>query len=103
MAKIKLGTNPLKDSYGNEEELVVKASRPQRYEAIKSVYGDNIAKEIITEESFQPYNWDSVNINERVYEDPRYKEMQLNTKEGGYWRKYEKGRLGQSGFDSLMG
>lgn len=98
-----LGTNPLKDLHGNEEELVVKASRPQRYEAIKSVYGDDVAKDIITEESFQPYNWDSTNINERIYEDPRYKEMQLNTKEGAYWRNYEKSRLGQSGFDSFMG
>lgn len=103
MGKQILGTNPLKDSNGNEEELVVKASRPQQYEALRSYYGDDIAKDIITEESFRPYKWDSKNINERIYEDPRYKEMQLNTKGGGYWRNYEKSRLGQSGFDSFMG
>lgn len=103
MKKNILGTNPLKDFNGNEEELVVKASRPQQYDAIKTVYGEDVAKDYITYDSFQPYNWDSKNINERVYEDPRYKEMQLNTKEGGYWRDYEKSRLGQKGFDSFMG
>lgn len=103
MANKILGTNPLKDSNGNEEELVVKASRPQQYNAIKSVYGDDIARAYITDDSFRPYNWDSVNINERIYEDPRYKEMQLNTKGGEYWRNYEKSRIGQSGFNSFMG
>lgn len=75
MKKNILGTNPLKDFNGNEEELVVKASRPQQYDAIKTVYGEDVAKDYITYDSFQPYNWDSKNINERVYEDPRYKEM----------------------------